>query len=106
MSPPDTAYDARPIDSAVQPCAACHWFSITLKPLPDQAPRKPWWPKARQKSYPSEPMQITLVGVGPRPTLDGAGKYHASGLPAGDASVTFDRFHAAIEDAIAKGRHF
>ncbi len=107
MSPPaDTTYDARPIDSAVQPCSSCHWFSIELAPCPDKAPRKPWWPTRREKSYPSESMQISLAGVGPKQTLDGSGKFSKSGLPAGDATLKFDRFHADIESAIAKGRHF
>ncbi len=107
MSPPaDSSYDSRPIDSAVQPCTSCHWFSIELVPCADKSARKAWWPAKRQTSFPSESMRITLAGVGPQQTLDGNGKFNKTGLPAGDATLKFDRFHAEIESAIQTGRHF
>lgn len=104
--PPDSTYDSRPIDSAVQPCSSCHWFHIELAPCPDKSARKAWWPVKRKKSYPSESMRISLGGVGPQQTLDGNGKFDKSGLPAGDATVKFDRFYIDLEAALAKGRLF
>ncbi len=107
MSPPaDHSYDTRPIDSPVQPCTSCHWFSIELLPCADKTARKAWWPPRRRTSYPSEAMKISLAGLGPRQKLDGNGSFKADKLPAGDASLSFDRFFAELEDALATGRKF
>jgi hypothetical protein len=108
MSPPHdpSSYDTRRIDSAVQTCPPCHWFSITLVHADQGRKRPAWWPKEKLKGYAGEPMQITLAGVGPRQQLDGNGKFRQTKLPGGDASVQFDEFHRAIAAALTSGRKF
>lgn len=107
MPPPTRASnDNRPIDSAVQPCSPCHWFKLTLLPVDRAKPRPAWWPKPALKAYPGEPLTITLAGVAPAQKLDGSSCFEVKCLSAGNATVTFDRFYADVEAALASGRRF
>lgn len=104
--PGDSDYNNRPIDSGVQDCPPCHWFSIELVHADKGRPRPSWWPREQLKGYGGEPFAITLAGVGPRQKLDGSGRFRADHLPGGSGSVTFDSFYKDIEAQLKSGRVF
>ena len=103
----DPTRDDRPVDSAVQPCPNRFWFDLKLLPRREAGPRPRWWPVERLPGYGSAHLSITLGGVAPPlQTLDSSGHFHATGLPAGSATVLFYDFCSDIGPALDAGAVF
>ena len=99
--------DDRPVDSAIQPCPNRFWFDVRLLPRREASPRPAWWPVDRLPGYGGSHVSVILAGVAPPlQTLDGNGRFHADGLPAGRGTVVFYEFCADIGRALEAGAVF